>query len=189
MFLYLPLPLLPPYPLLNSCTKRERIKAGMEKSGTSPREDVTATVQPLLITSPHTPPPSGSLPFELEAPIEVHTKPHNALFLFHHWKLEVLALLLSLISFLAMTVLLFKSDEQPLSKWTDFPITLNAFVSILAGIAKASLAFVISMCLSQSKWNWLSQSPQPLIDFDRFDASSRGASGSLRLLKSCIRRP
>ncbi|KAF4441820.1 hypothetical protein F53441_11905 [Fusarium austroafricanum] len=88
-----------------------------------------------------------------------------------------------------MTVLLFKSDEQPISKWTNLPITLNALVSILAGIAKASLAFVISMCFSQGKWNWLSQSPQPLIDFDRFDAASRGASGNLRVIKSCIRRP
>ncbi|KAF5685296.1 hypothetical protein FDENT_6290 [Fusarium denticulatum] len=45
------------------------------------------------------------------------------------------------------------------------------------------------MCLSQSKWNWLCGAAQPLVDFDRFDAASRGAWGSLRLLRSCIRRP
>ncbi|UZP46125.1 hypothetical protein NXS19_013937 [Fusarium pseudograminearum] len=39
------------------------------------------------------------------------------------------------------------------------------------------------------KWNWYNQSSQPLVDFDRLDASSRGAWGGLRVLKSCIRRP
>ncbi|KAI1046101.1 hypothetical protein LB505_013318 [Fusarium chuoi] len=45
------------------------------------------------------------------------------------------------------------------------------------------------MCLSQGKWNWLTGAAQPLADFDRFDAASRGAWGSLRLLQSCVRRP
>ncbi|KAF4992914.1 hypothetical protein FGRMN_6858 [Fusarium graminum] len=45
------------------------------------------------------------------------------------------------------------------------------------------------MCFSQGKWSWFSESPQPLIDFDRFDAASRGATGSFRLVRSCVRRP
>ncbi|KAF5002569.1 hypothetical protein FDECE_10599 [Fusarium decemcellulare] len=107
------------------------------------------------------------------------------------WWLEYLALFLSLTSFTSLLYLLSAYDGQPISKWTKFPLSLNAVVSILAGVSKASLAFVISMCLSQNKWNWHGHgtSSTLLIDFDRFDAASRGAWGSVRLMRSFIRRP
>ncbi|KAJ3549018.1 hypothetical protein NM208_g728 [Fusarium decemcellulare] len=107
------------------------------------------------------------------------------------WWLESFALLLSLASFASLVYLLSAYDGRPISKWTKFPLSLNAVVSILAGISKASLAFVISMCLSQTKWNWNGDATSSalLIDFDRFDAASRGAWGSVRLLRSFIRHP
>ncbi|KAF5002015.1 hypothetical protein FDECE_10757 [Fusarium decemcellulare] len=98
-------------------------------------------------------------------------------------------MLLSLVSFGALLYLLFTFDDQPISKWTKFPLSLNAVVSILAGVSNACLAFIISMCLSQCKWNWVGRFVEPLIDFDRFDAASRGPWGSLRLLRSMTRRP
>ncbi|UPL03817.1 hypothetical protein LCI18_014751 [Fusarium solani-melongenae] len=103
------------------------------------------------------------------------------------WWLELSALSLSLASLGALVALLSISDGQPVSTWAG--LSPNAIVSILAGTSRASLAFVISTCLSQGKWNWAGKFVEPLIDFDRFDAASRGAWGSIRLLRSMIRRP
>jgi hypothetical protein len=165
----------------------------MDQFEASKPDGPTTTSQPLLETPEHIPSTPVSLASELEKPIEGPNKKDKArrgLFSFlSDWILETLALVLSLLSFIAMTYLLFVSDEQPISKWTKSPITLNALVSILAGASKSGLAFVISMCFSQGKWNWLSRTARPLVDFDRFDAASRGATGSLRVLKSCVRQP
>ncbi|RTE75738.1 hypothetical protein BHE90_009805 [Fusarium euwallaceae] len=103
------------------------------------------------------------------------------------WWLELSALALSLASLGALAALLSISDGQPVSKWAG--LSLNAIVSILAGTSRASLAFVISTCLSQGKWNWAGRFVGPLIDFDRFDAASRGAWGSIRLLRTMMRQP
>lgn len=103
------------------------------------------------------------------------------------WWLELSALILSLASLGALVALLSISDGQPVSTWAG--LSPNAIVSILAGTSRANLAFVISTCLSQGKWNWAGKIVEPLIDFDRFDAASRGAWGSIRLLRSMIRHP
>ena len=103
------------------------------------------------------------------------------------WWLELSALVLSLAPLGALVALLYISDGQPVSTWAG--LSPSAIVSILAGTSKASLAFVISTCLSQGKWNWAGRFVGPLIDFDRFDAASRGAWGSIRLLRSMIRHP
>ncbi|KAJ3463868.1 hypothetical protein MRS44_008654 [Fusarium solani] len=87
----------------------------------------------------------------------------------------------------ALVALLSISDGQPVSTWAG--LSPSAIVSILAGTSRASLAFVISTCLSQGKWNWAGKFVEPLIDFDRFDAASRDAWGSIRLLRSMIRHP
>ncbi|EXL97868.1 hypothetical protein FOIG_10178 [Fusarium odoratissimum NRRL 54006] len=81
-----------------------------------------------------------------------------------------------------MIYLLYQSAGETISKWTKTHISLNTAVSILAGTSRACLAFAISMCLSQGKWNWLSRSAQPLVDFYRFDAASRGAWGKIGAL-------
>lgn len=180
--------------LLISNINRDTVRSGtMDQFEASRPDGPTTTSQPLLETPEHIPPAPMSLASVLEKPIEDPKKKDEVLkrlfpFL-SDWKLETSALVLSLLSFIAMTYLLFASDEQPISKWTKSPITLNALVSILAGTSKSSLAFVISMCFSQGKWTWLSRTARPLVDFDRFDAASRGATGSLRVLKSCVRRP
>lgn len=165
----------------------------MDQFEASRPDGPTTTSQRLLETPEHIPPTPAPLTSELGKPIECFNKKDEArrrfLFFLSDWTLETLVLVLSLLSFIVMTYLLVASDEQPISKWTQSPITLNALLSILAGTSKSSLAFVISMCFSQGKWNWLSRTARPLVDFDRFDAASRGATGSLRVLKSCVRQP
>ncbi|PNP83825.1 hypothetical protein FNYG_02513 [Fusarium nygamai] len=150
-----------------------------------------ATLQPLLEAEPPSSASSQAPP--TEKPVKTSGKEGKtsskwSLFL-AQWGLEITALVLSLIAFGLVIYLLYHSADEPISKWNKTYISLNTAVSILAGTSRACLAFAISMCLSQGKWNWLSGAAQPLVDFDRFDAASRGAWGSLRLLQSCIRRP
>ncbi|KAF5636738.1 uncharacterized protein FTJAE_5934 [Fusarium tjaetaba] len=153
--------------------------------------DHMATLQPLLEAEP--PSSASSQVVQTEKPDKTSaeediTSSKWVLFL-AQWGLEIVALALSLIAFGLMIYLLCHSADEPISKWNKTYISLNTAVSILAGTSRACLAFSISMCLSQGKWNWLNGAAQPLVDFDRFDAASRGAWGSLRLLQSCIRRP
>ncbi|KAI8664714.1 hypothetical protein NCS56_00905100 [Fusarium sp. Ph1] len=136
--------------------------------------------------SPGEPPPTASSSttpapgnYELEAD-------HSII---NSWWLELSALFVCLASFSGLLYLLFAYDGKPISEWTQFPLSLNALVSILSGISRASVAFFISMCLSQAKWNWATRYVEPLIDFEWFDAASRGPWGCLRLLRSFLRRP
>ncbi|KAF4961238.1 hypothetical protein FGADI_475 [Fusarium gaditjirri] len=162
-----------------------------ERPETTGANDSMATLQPLLETEPTSSASSRLVPTEKpNTTSEKQSKRSNGWLQFlNQWGLEVTSLALSLIAFGLMIYLLYSSDRQPISKWTKTHISLNTAVSILAGTSRACLAFTISMCLSQGKWNWLTRSAQPLVDFDRFDAASRGAWGSLRLLQSCVRRP
>lgn len=123
------------------------------------------------------------------SPTQGNHEPETSHNLFQSWWLELLALFFCLASFSGLLYLLFAYDGKPISAWTQFPLSLNALVSILSGVSRASLAFVISMCLSQGKWNWTTADAQPLIDFERFDAASRGPWGSVRLMRSFLRRP
>ncbi|KAF5564259.1 hypothetical protein FNAPI_2252 [Fusarium napiforme] len=150
-----------------------------------------ATLQPLLEAEPPSSASSQAPP--TEKPVKTWGKEGEtgskwSLFL-AQWGIEITALVLSLIAFGLMIYLLYHSTDEPISKWNKTYISLNTAVSILAGTSRACLEFSISMCLSQGKWNWLNGAAQPLVDCDRFDAASRGAWGSLRLLRSCVRRP
>ncbi|KAL6923276.1 hypothetical protein FSST1_000550 [Fusarium sambucinum] len=151
--------------------------------------NTTATVQPLL----EIPQQLSSCPCDLETrseEIDGRIRLQiSAPSLFRRWGLEMSALVIGLSSFSALTYILVASNGKPLSQWTTRHITINTIISILAGVSKACLAFAINICLSQIKWNWYNKSSQPLVDFDRLDASSRGAWGSLRVLRSCTRRP
>ncbi|KAI1022161.1 hypothetical protein LB504_007477 [Fusarium proliferatum] len=162
-----------------------------ESTESANANDHMATLQPLLEAEPPSSVSSPVAPTEkLDKTSEKESKNSSKLLLFlAQWGLEITSLSLSLIAFGLMIYLLYQSAEEPISKWNKTYISLNTAVSILAGTSRACLAFAISMCLSQGKWNWLSGAAQPLIDFDRFDAASRGAWGSLRLLQSCVRRP
>lgn len=153
----------------------------MAKSSQSPK----TTLQPLLDETQGEALAHASCSSRSASPGK--KKETNAQKLHISWWLELSALAFSLASLSALIALLYISDERPVSSWAG--LSLNAIVSILAGASKASLAFVISTCLSQGKWNWAGRFAGPLIDFDRFDAASRGAWGSIRLLRSMIRQP
>ncbi|KFY70239.1 hypothetical protein V499_09332 [Pseudogymnoascus sp. VKM F-103] len=96
------------------------------------------------------------------------------------WAQEYATLLASFASFIAMVALLAAFDGKVVATWNG--VTLNAVVSILSLIMKASLAYVLAECLAQWKWVLFACEARPLIDFDRIDAATRGPLGSLRVL-------
>ncbi|OBT73795.1 hypothetical protein VF21_07999 [Pseudogymnoascus sp. 05NY08] len=96
------------------------------------------------------------------------------------WAQEYAAVLGSFTSFIIMVALLAAFDGKVVATWNG--VTLNAVVSILSLIMKASLAYVLAECLAQWKWVLFAREARPLIDFDRIDAATRGPLGSLRVL-------
>jgi hypothetical protein len=62
-------------------------------------------------------------------------------------------------------------------------ITLNAFVAILAAVAKSALILPVSEAIGQLKWLWYKEDSR-LWDFFTFDGASRGPWGALMLLRT-----
>jgi hypothetical protein len=96
------------------------------------------------------------------------------------WTLEILALTLSAASIIALVAVLIRENNRPISAWT-FPLTLNTLAALLGAIARTSLAFAMSACIGQQKWNWLRRRPDSVRAFERFDEASRGPWGGTRL--------
>lgn len=105
------------------------------------------------------------------------------------WLLEWCCLALSILSFAGLVAILVKFDNRLLTEWKWSTASINTVIAILATISKASLALAVSTSVAQLKWNWFSNKEEPLIDFDRIDAASRGAWGSFRLMRTMVRHP
>lgn len=85
-----------------------------------------------------------------------------------------------MLSFAVIVVLLGVFDGHPIFNWHG--VTLNAIVSVLSVTMKAALAYTVSECIGQWKWNLFSRENRPLIDFERIDQASRGPLGSIRVI-------
>ncbi|KAK1675306.1 hypothetical protein BDP55DRAFT_552815 [Colletotrichum godetiae] len=99
----------------------------------------------------------------------------------YHWILEILAVSLSISALVAIAILLPLYNDKPLSSWS-FHFSFNTVVSILGATSRATLAFAVSACISQGKWNWYRKRDDTIMVFDRFEEASRGPWGSARLL-------
>ncbi|KAF2800629.1 hypothetical protein K505DRAFT_355590 [Melanomma pulvis-pyrius CBS 109.77] len=97
------------------------------------------------------------------------------------WWWELLSLLVSFCCIAAICgMLLFHSGKkQP--QYVLPGITINAYISVFAAVAKAALILPVSEAIGQLKWNWF-QSDRNLWDFYLFDSASRGPWGSVALL-------
>lgn len=97
------------------------------------------------------------------------------------WWWELLSLLVSFCCIAAICgMLLFHSGKkQP--QYVLPGITINAYISVFAAVAKAALILPVSEAIGQLKWNWF-QSDRNLWDFYLFDGASRGPWGSVALL-------
>ena len=97
------------------------------------------------------------------------------------WLLELGALLLSSFSVVAAVVILASQDDKPVTEWS-FPISINAIIAVLGAVNKATLAFAISACIGQHKWNLFRANSGKMALFERLDEASRGPWGSLWLI-------
>ncbi|KAK3339649.1 hypothetical protein B0T25DRAFT_560343 [Lasiosphaeria hispida] len=103
------------------------------------------------------------------------------------WGSELLAALLSMISFvsIAITLKVYEGHELP---QLPADITLNTLISILSTIAKSLLIYAVSAAIGQSKWDWYDERPHMLADLETFDEASRGPLGAVMVLFGPTRR-
>ena len=96
---------------------------------------------------------------------------------------EVLAILISDLTLLAIVVILRKYNNRPIPR-LPHNVLLNFVISTLATVSKSSLLLVVASAIGQFKWLWISDRHRPLRDLQVFDEASRGPLGALKLLAS-----
>ncbi|KAK2729537.1 hypothetical protein CKAH01_02511 [Colletotrichum kahawae] len=96
------------------------------------------------------------------------------------WKYEFLAIIVSVLAFIAMTILLKVSDGKPQPQFA-YSINLTTAIAIFTTLLRAAMVFVIAEVIGQCKWLWMDQ-PRPLRHIEHFDNAGRGIWGSSRLL-------
>jgi Protein of unknown function (DUF3176) len=96
------------------------------------------------------------------------------------WTLEILGCLTSIAFLVAIIAVLFYYDGKPMPQW-PYGITLNALVSILSTVMKATMAFILAESLAQLKWSWF-RDGNKLSDLALLDAARRGVMGAFVVL-------
>jgi Protein of unknown function (DUF3176) len=96
---------------------------------------------------------------------------------------EILSLVLAAASLLTLVAILQKYDNQENPRWTlgTLGVTLNAILSVVSTVFRASLLMPVAQSINQFCWIWYTH-PRPLQDICYYDSASRGPLGSIRLL-------
>ena len=117
------------------------------------------------------------LPMKKRAP-----KPPTApgVWLSDTWALETAALVLSIVSLIAIITLLSIYDGKP--QFSFGFLNLNTVIAILATAFRIGFMVPVGEALAQWKWLWFSKKARPLSDFDSIDDASRGSRGAMLLL-------
>lgn len=102
------------------------------------------------------------------------------------WLWQILALLGSALSMIAIGILLIHFNHRPIFDWNG--LTLNAIIAIFSVMFKSMLAYTLSECLGQAKWIWISSQQRSLNDIDLIDSGSRGPFGSFKILTKPVAR-
>ncbi|KAH0428466.1 hypothetical protein CcaCcLH18_09024 [Colletotrichum camelliae] len=110
----------------------------------------------------------------------VEQQHRSPLSLWKTWYLEIMSSLLAFSCLLAIVIILFIYQGQPLPKWPEY-LSINSLMAIFTAVFKASLIMPVAEGLGQLKWEWFSQ-PRRLADVVLFDDASRGPWGSLMLI-------
>lgn len=97
------------------------------------------------------------------------------------WLLELGALLLSSSALFTAIAILASYQGKLVTEWS-FPTSINTVIAVLGAINKATLAFAVSACIGQHKWNLFKAKSGKLGLFECFDEASRGPWGSLWLI-------
>lgn len=112
-----------------------------------------------------------------------HGSPSKGQLRSYWWWWEIAAVVFSMTCMTAAVVVLANINSTPLSDWSWY-LQPNTIISILATLAKTTMLFSVSNCLSQLKWRHFQarSSGWPLTHLQDFDEASRGPLGSLFLL-------
>ena len=103
---------------------------------------------------------------------------------FADWRMgELLAILLSIIAFIAIIVILRKYDDHTLPR-LPHNVPLNFVVSTLATVSKISLLPAVASPFGQFKWLWMFSKQRRPQDLQAFDEASRGPLGASKLFVS-----
>lgn len=86
------------------------------------------------------------------------------------WLWELLGLLTSASCIGAILIILAHYNGKSVPTWV-YGLTINGVVSILAGIAKASIILPIAEAISQLKWCWFWGRERSVVDFEVFDSA------------------
>ncbi|OHW92373.1 DUF3176 domain-containing protein [Colletotrichum incanum] len=97
------------------------------------------------------------------------------------WTFEIVSLCVTTLAAGAIIGVLAAYDGKPLASW-HFQITINAVIALLATVATATMAVVLSSGISQLKWLHFKMRREPLSDMEVFDDASRGTWGALMML-------
>ncbi|RSL51358.1 hypothetical protein CEP54_011452 [Fusarium duplospermum] len=97
------------------------------------------------------------------------------------WGLEILSSFGSLILLGGIIFIFCYMKDRPLSDW-QFPISLNAIISILTTACSAAIMHSVSTSISQLKWLHFATSHRKLFSLESFDEASRGPYGSIKFL-------
>ncbi|KAF4844150.1 hypothetical protein CGCSCA4_v007705 [Colletotrichum siamense] len=112
--------------------------------------------------------------------VEISNRPLGNFDVLSLWKYEFLAIIVSVLAFIAMIILLKVSDGKPQPKFA-YSINLTTTIAIFTTLLRAAMVFVVAEVIGQCKWLWMDQ-PRPLRHVEHFDNAGRGIWGSLRLL-------
>ncbi|KAJ9617383.1 hypothetical protein H2204_013849 [Knufia peltigerae] len=95
------------------------------------------------------------------------------------WELGAATLCLCVLASIVGILIAYDNHAVP-----DLPegISINAIISFLASLAKASLMVILAASIRQEKWLWFIDRPRPLDVVDSFEEASRGPYGSLELI-------
>ncbi len=96
------------------------------------------------------------------------------------WTRELVGILGSILSLLAVIAIGLKMNGRPLSEW-PIPIPISTVISGLAVVSRATTMIPVASCISQMKWLHF-KTPHKVSDMEVYDTASRGGLGSLMLL-------
>lgn len=96
------------------------------------------------------------------------------------WALEIGSMMLGTICIVAIAIMLLRLDGMEMPQW-HLGITIDAILSVLAGLSKSCLLMPTAEALGQLKWPF-GQEDRKAIDIDRIDRATRGTWGSVLLL-------
>ena len=111
------------------------------------------------------------------------------------WLMEILASIVSVISFLGIVVVVIHYRGPGIEN-THLPLqlTLNGMVAILSTICRVALMIPVASVISQEVWTWLYKSDEKsfnhrqLRDLEISDEASRSAWGSFRFVLQMRRK-